>query len=141
MMKKSDNIPKKNPFKVPDNYFEEVNRKIISATTGIDKEVKVVSIYSRFRTSLLIAASVAGLILLSFAAIKILTPVRPYSQLSEVLKEMSPDSYINDIDLQPLEEDASSLVLSEEGPDVSKKDLIDYLLNENVEINDIYAQL
>jgi hypothetical protein len=141
MMKKSDNIPKKNPFKVPDNYFEEVNRKIISATTGIDKEVKVVSIYSRFRTSLLIAASVAGLILLSFAAIKILTPVRPYSQLSEVLKEMSPDSYINDIDLQPLEEDASSLVLSEEGPDVSKKDIIDYLLNENVEINDIYAQL
>jgi hypothetical protein len=103
--------------------------------------VKVVSIYSRFRTSLLIAASVAGLILLSFAAIKILTPVRPYSQLSEVLKEMSPDSYINDIDLQPLEEDASSLVLSEEGPDVSKKDIIDYLLNENVEINDIYAQL
>jgi hypothetical protein len=141
MMKKSDNIPEKNPFKVPDNYFEEVNRKIISATTGIDKEVKVVSIYSRFRTSLLIAASVAGLILLSFAAIKILTPVRPYSQLSEVLKEMSPDSYINDIDLQPLEEDASSLVLSEEGPDVSKKDIIDYLLNENVEINDIYAQL
>jgi hypothetical protein len=141
MMKKSDNIPEKNPFKVPDNYFEEVNRKIISATTGIDKEMKVVSIYSRLRTSLLIAASVTGLILLSFAAIKLLTPVRPYSQVSEVLKEMSPDSYINDIDLQSLEEDASSLVLSEEGPDVSKKDIIDYLLNENVEINDIYAQL
>jgi hypothetical protein len=140
MMKKSDNIPEKNPFKVPDNYFEEVNRKII-ATTGIDKEVKVVNIYSRFRTSLLIAASVAGLILLSFAAIKILTPVRPFSQVSEVLKTISPDSYINDIDLQSLEEDASSLVLSEEGPDVSKKDIIDYLLNENVEINDIYAQL
>jgi hypothetical protein len=141
MMKKSDNIPGKNPFKVPDNYFEEVNRKIISATSSIDKEVKVVSIYSRFRTSLLIAASVAGLILLSFAAIKLLTPARPYSQVSEVLKEMSPDSYINDIDLPSLEEDASSLVLSEEGPDVSKKDIIDYLLNENVEINDIYAQL
>ena len=55
--------------------------------------------------------------------------------------EMSPDLYLNDIDLSSLEENASSLVLSEEVPDVSKKDIIDYLLNENIEINDIYAQL
>ena len=41
---------------------------------------------------------------------------------------MNPDSYINDIDISSLEEDASSLVLSEEGPDVSKKDIIDYLI-------------
>lgn len=140
-MKKLDNIPEKNPFKVPENYFEEVNRRIISMTTGADKEVKVVSIFTRFRTSLLVAASVAGLILLSFAAIKLLAPLRPTSQVSEILHEMSPDSYLNDIDITSLEEDASSLILSEEGPDVGKKDIIDYLLNENVEINDIYAQL
>ena len=140
-MKKLDNIPEKNPFKVPGNYFEEVNRRIISATSGTDNEVKAVSIFTRFRTRLLIAASVAGLILLSFAAIKLLSPFRPNSQVSEILHEMSPDSYLNDIDLSSLEEDASSLILSEEGPDVSKKDIIDYLLNENVEINDIYVQL
>jgi hypothetical protein len=140
-MKKLDNIPEKNPFKVPENYFEEVNRRIISMTAGADKEVKVVSIFTRFRTSLLVAASVAGLILLSFAAIKLLAPLRPTSQVSEILHEMSPDSYLNDIDITSLEEDASSLILSEEGPDVGKKDIIDYLLNENVEINDIYAQL
>jgi len=29
IMKKFKDIPEKNPFKVPDNYFEEVNRKII----------------------------------------------------------------------------------------------------------------
>jgi hypothetical protein len=63
------------------------------------------------------------------------------SPVSEVLHEISPDSYLNDIDLSSLEENASSLVLSEEVPDVSKKDIIDYLLNENIEINDIYAQL
>ena len=40
-----------------------------------------------------------------------------------------------------LEENASSLVLSDEGPDVSKKDIIDYLMLENIEINDIYEQL
>jgi hypothetical protein len=140
-MKKLNDIPRKNPFRVPDNYFEEVNRKIISATSGIDQEVRKVSIYNRFRTNLLIAASIAGLILISYTAIKLLTPVKINSQVSEVLLEINPDSYINDIDLSSLEEDASSLVLYEEGPDVSKKDIIDYLLSENVELNDIYEQL
>jgi hypothetical protein len=140
-MKKLNDIPRKNPFRVPDNYFEEVNRKIISVTSGIDQEVRKVSIYNRFRTNLLIAASIAGLILISYTAIKLLTPVKINSQVSEVLLEINPDSYINDIDLSSLEEDASSLILYEEGPDVSKKDIIDYLLNENVELNDIYEQL
>jgi hypothetical protein len=140
-MKKLNDIPGRNPFKVPDNYFEEVNRKIISATSDIDKEVLKVGIFNRFRTRLLIAASVAGLILISYTTIKLLTPERVNSQVSEVLYEMSPDLYLNDIDLSSLEENASSLVLSEEAPDVSKKDIIDYLLNENIEINDIYAQL
>ena len=37
-MKKLNDIDKKNPFKVPDNYFEDVNRKIISATSGVEEE-------------------------------------------------------------------------------------------------------
>jgi hypothetical protein len=140
-MKKSDNIPDKNPFKVPENYFEEVNRKIISATTEADTVTRKISIFNRFRTSILVAASVAGLILISYTAIKLLTPSGENSRVSETLKEMSPDSYINDLDLSALEENASSLILDEESPDVTKKDIIDYLLRENVDLNDIYAQL
>jgi hypothetical protein len=140
-MQKLNDIPEKNPFKVPDNYFEEVNRKITSVTSGFDHEVRKISLYNRFRTNLLIAASVAGFILISFAAIKLLTPDKKSSEVSEVLHEMNPDSYINDIDISSLEEDASSFVLSEEGPDVSKKDIIDYLLLNNVDLNDIYEKL
>jgi hypothetical protein len=141
MIKKLNDVPDKNPFKVPDNYFEEVNKRIISATSGSDQESKKVSIYRRFRTSLLIAASVAVLIMISFTAIKLLTHDRTNLQVSEALHEMNPESYINDIDISTLEEDASSLVLSEEGPDVSKKDIIDYLLLNNIELNDIYEHL
>jgi len=140
-MQKLNDIPEKSPFKVPDNYFEEVNRKIISVTSGSDKEVRKVRIYNRFRTNLLIAASVAGLILISYATIKLLTPENRNSQVSEVLHEINPDSYINDIDISSLEEDASSLVLPDEGPDVSKKEIIDYLLLNNVDLNDIYERL
>jgi hypothetical protein len=116
-------------------------RKIISVTSGSDKEVRKISIYSRFRTSLLIAASVTGLIIISYTTIKLLTHDKRNLQVSEILNEIDPDSYINEIDISSLEEDASSLVLSDEGPDVSKKDIIEYLLQENVELNDIYEHL
>jgi len=141
MNKELNDKPDKNPFKVPDNYFDEVNRKIISATSGFDQEVKVIRTYNRFRTYLLIAASVAGFILISFAAIKLLTPGKSNPQVSEVFYGVNPDSCLNDIDISSLEEKASTLVLSEEGPEVSKKDIIDYLLLENIEINDIYEHL
>jgi hypothetical protein len=140
-MKKLNDIPVKNPFKVPDNYFEEVNRKIISVTSDSDNEVRKISIYNRFRTRLLIAASVTGLIIISYTAIKLLTHDRKNTQISEIIQEINPDSYINEIDISSLEENVSSLVLSDEVPEVSKKDIIDYLILENIDLNDIYEHL
>jgi hypothetical protein len=140
-MKKLNDIPDKNPFKVPENYFEDVNRKIISATSGTSREVRKVNFYNRFRTSILIAASVTGIIIISYSAIKLFAPVRSNTQVSEILHEINPDSLVYDIDIASIEESASSLELSEEGPDVSKKDIIDYLLQENIDIDDISQQL
>jgi hypothetical protein len=140
-MAKLNDIPGKNPFKVPDNYFEDVNRKIISATSGTDQEVRKISAYNRFRTRLLIAASVVGFILISYSALKLFTHEKVNSEVAEVVHGENTESYINDLDISSIEEDASSLVLQEEGPDVSKKDIIDYLLSENIEISDIYEQL
>lgn len=141
MMQKFNEIPDKNPFKVPDNYFEGVNRKIISGTSGTDEGIRRLRIPDRFRTKLLIAASVAGFILISYTAVKLSIPDKINPPVSVVLHEINPDSYINDIDLSSLEEDASSLVPFEEGPEVSKTAIIEYLINENIEINDIYEQL
>jgi hypothetical protein len=63
-MKKFDDISDKNPFRVPEKYFEEVNRKIISATSGYTREIKKRGFYARFRPYLLIAASVKVLLFL-----------------------------------------------------------------------------
>jgi len=141
MMQKLNDIPDKNPFKVPDNYFEEVNRKIISATSGFDEEVKVVSKSGRLRTYFLIAASVTGIILISYTAIKLFAPDKITPQVSEVQYNLNRDSYLNDIDISSLEEKASSIVFSEERPEVSNNDIIEYLLLENIELNDIYEKL
>lgn len=134
-MQKLNEIPDNNPFKVPENYFEEVNSKIISTTSGYNQEVRKIGFYNRFRPYFLIAASVTGFILLGYAAIKMLTPGRINSQVSEVMFEEYPESYINDIEIITLEENAASLFLSEEVPDVNKSDIIDYLLLENIEIS------
>ena len=140
-MTKLNNIPPKNPFKVPDNYFDEVNRKIVSAVLDIEPEVRKISFYNKFRTTILIAASVAGFIIISYSAVRLFSSDKSNSSVSEVLHEINPDSLINDIDISSLEESASSLIIPQDGSDVSKKDIIDYLLLEDVEINDIYERL
>lgn len=141
MMKKLEDIPEKNPFRVPENYFEDLNKRILSATSGSEIKPKKINAFSRFRTTLLVAASVAGLVLISYSAVKLLTTDKKTIRVTEVLNEVSPDSYVNDIDLSSLEENASSLVLSEEGSGVSKKDIIDYLVLDDIDLNDIYDQL
>jgi hypothetical protein len=139
-MKKLNEIPGKNPFKVPENYFEEVNRKILLVTSDNEHEVKKSSFYYRFRTQLAVAASVAGFILLSYAAVRILTADRENLHLSEIAFGEYPESYINDIDLITIEENAALLDFTVDSPEVSKKEIIDYLLLENIEISDIYEQ-
>ncbi|TAL60733.1 MAG: hypothetical protein EPN88_15520 [Bacteroidetes bacterium] len=141
MIKELNNKPVKNPFKVPENYFEEVNRKIISATSGYEQKAKKVGLFVRFKPYFLIAASVTGFILLSYTALKLLTPNKTDSNLTEVLINEDTESYLNDIDIVTLEENTVSLVLSDERPEVNKSDIIDYLLSENIEISDIYEQL
>ena len=140
-MKKLNEIPDKNPFKVPENYFEEVNRKIISETAGYDLEVKRNSLYNRFRPYFLIAASVTGFIILSYTAVTLLSPQKTNSQVSEVLFDNYTDIYVNEFDIITLEESAASVLFPDELPDISNTDIIDYLILENIDINDIYEQL
>ncbi len=141
IMKKIKNIPEKNPFKVPENYFEEVNRKIISATVGIERETKKISMYNRFRPYLLIAASVTGLILITYSVRTVVTHSRNNTNLSESYYDEEYQEYLNEIDIADLEEKTASLIEFEEGPMVSKSDIIDYLMLENIEIEEIYEQL
>lgn len=140
-MQKLNEIPDKNPFKVPENYFEELNRRIINSTSGLPLNEKKIGLYIRFRPYLLIAASVTILVFLSFAAIKLLRPGKNQLQLSEVTNTDFTESVINEFDLSTLEESAAALIMTEAAPSVSKADIIDCLLQENIEISDIYERL
>lgn len=141
MIKKLNERPDKNPFKVPENYFEEVNRKIISETSGYTLEVKKNHLINKIRPYLLIAASVSAFIFLSYTAVKLLTPEKSSTQVSEVLSYEYPEMYLNDIDITTLEENVATQDLFEELPDVDNNDIIEYLVLNDIEINDIYEQL
>jgi len=141
MMNKLNKIPDKNPFRVPDNYFEEVNSKILSATSGNQLEIRERSIYNRFRPYLLIAASITALVIISVAAVKLVSLSENKKQLSELMNEYSLDSVLNDIDLYMLEEKSEDLILPQEISGVNKSEIIEYLLLENIELSEIYEQL
>lgn len=139
-MAKLNEIPDKSPFRVPEGYFEDVTRKIISETTGTKNTERKPVIHFRFKSVLLAAASIAGFVVLSYTAVKLLSAERIRLNHSEVIMEDYSSPY-NDIDIYSLEENAASLVIPENGPDASKSDIIDYLLLENIEISEIYEQL
>ena len=141
MMKKIENIPDKSPFKVPEGYFEEVNRKIISATSGKIQDEKKASVYHRIRPYLLAAASVTGFIILSYTAVRLVNSLRNDGRTAGIMTEDYYSPLINDLDIYSIEENADSVVVPHQGPDVSKSEIIDYLVLDNIEINEIYEQL
>jgi len=140
-MKKLNDIPHKSPFKVPGNYFEEVNRKILSQTSESKSVEKNVSIFNRYRPYLTIAASVAGFIIISYFTVILLTVKTDNYNISEVISAENPELYIDEIDLFSLEENITSSEIFEEVSGVSNYEIIDYLISENIEINDIYEHL
>jgi hypothetical protein len=140
-MKTLNEIQGKNPFKVPDNYFEEVSRKIITAAAGTSREKAKKGLYRRLRPLIGIAASLAIFALLGYGAVKIFIPADRNDRISELSMEQFPESYLNDIDIPMLEENAGLSFVDSAIPDISKTEIIDYLLLENIDSNEIYELL
>ncbi|MBK7133200.1 MAG: hypothetical protein IPH69_10385 [Bacteroidales bacterium] len=95
----------------------------------------------RFRPYLAIAASIAGFIIITYTAVNLLTAKKQILNISEIVSEGSPELYINDIDLYSLEENAALSSTSEMESGISNEEIIDYLISENIDINDIFEQL
>ena len=141
MMKELTEISKKNPFKVPENYFEVIYIKIIYSTVENHSEVKQISIYSRLKTYLAVAASIAVLVLLSYTAYYFIHTSKPGTALPEISLNEFSENYLNDIDILTLEQNAGSIEQSAGQIDLNSKEIIDFLLFDNVDINVIYEQL
>jgi len=138
-MKEFEKISGKNPFKVPENYFEEANRKIISSTVESIHEVRKESIRLKMRPFLFAAASVAGFIIISFSTFRFLTNYR--HKTIEVYTESTIEPYLNDLDVTSLEENLKNIEMTNGPSGIKKSDIIDYLMLENIEMDEIFEQL
>ena len=131
-------IKQNNPFKVPANYFDEANTKIIAATSGKVPNGEKRSAYLRLRPILMAAASVAALALITVLSIKVITSLYDKKMLAGELQSESQEILYADIDILMLEESAADLSFDSEVPEVSHEEIVEYLLLENIDITDIF---
>jgi hypothetical protein len=139
MMKSIEETAKKNPFRVPDNYLEEANVRILSAT--IDKATVLNVVHRRRPHYLLIAASVSGFILLSYICYRLLIPIDKDLQLSEIVNGNNMEVLLNELDVSLIEENTIEPAFTEGASDIKSSDIIDYLSNENIDLSEIYERL
>lgn len=140
-MNKLNVIPDSNPFKVPENYFEEAGRRIISATSGSDRRKEKEGLLRRLKPYFSIAASIAAIIIISLASIRFFVSENRNKKLPEISMEEFTETYLYDIDLLTLEEQVVSGISSEDLPDLNTSEIIDYLLLMNIDVNEIYEFL
>ena len=141
LMNKLNEIPGKNPFRVPENYFEDVTRKIISETAGSEPGFSRRGAVRRLRPLLAVAASIAAVILISYTVLKIFVPGNTNHIVTGISEKEFVETYLNDIDLLTLEEQAEYLTPSINITDVKGSEITEYLLLENINENEIYELL
>jgi len=140
-MGRIDDIAGKRPFRVPANYFDDVTRRILSATA--DKEAVPPLRKKSFRINhfLAAAAAIALLAVLSYVTVKMFSREETRSFVTGITIEEFSETYLNEIDILSLEESAEPLLFTGEPPDVSETDIVDYLTLENIDISEIYELL
>lgn len=138
-MTHQDNIQRKNPFKVPDKYFEDVNRRIIAETAGKETVSEKMVIRRKINPYLLAAASVTVLAVLGYLTADIFLNRQKTYELS--YSEIITDPYLNDIELSAIEEHAATTDFSPGFQEIKKSDIIDYLLLDNIDTEEIIEKL
>ncbi|MGA1978777.1 MAG: hypothetical protein ABSG89_13135 [Bacteroidales bacterium] len=141
-MKSLNEIPRRNPFKVPENYFEEVNRSILDTASKVNETRPVPEgLYRKLRPYLAVAASLIVLAVLGYYASKFVKPERNNIDIAKISMEEFSSSYLDEVDVHILENEADSGLITDKMPEVSRPEIIDYLLTENIDLNDIYQLL
>ena len=140
-MKTSDKIPTGNPFKVPEKYFEELNNRIIASTVESKHKKEKPGLYVRLRPFLAIAAAVAVLALLTYTGMNLFSPRNESALLSGIPVEEYPEAILNEVDILTLEGNLVFTEIPDMEPGINEKDIIDYLVLENIDINELQEQL
>jgi hypothetical protein len=141
-MKPDEEIKKGNPFKVPDGYFESLTERTMSAIKAQEekkshenKPVRRLNI----RALLAMAAAVAAFAVLTAVTVRLITGGRDNRQQGEG-NGLYADLAVEEIDTYMIEgewNETEMPVFREVEKAISTDAIIDYLMTENIDLNDI----
>ena len=138
-MKDPGKIKGRNPFNVPEGYFEDMTGKLIS-TISVTQAKSRIPFLSLIKPHLMLAAAMIGFALISYTVVKHLLPDRPgYSMdietadLTEYISQQVDESVI----LEHFNNEANE----SDDFDLDNDEIIEYLINENIDYLTIYENL
>ena len=137
-------VNKNNPFRVPDNYFDNLPEKIQVNIHARENAVSkpITRIIDYIKPHLALAAAILGFALIGYTGFRYLINKNSDSQIRNREIAEYIDFYSNDVDntliMELLEEQKQQSIETDE--DLSEE-IINYLLNENIDIYTIANQL
>ena len=140
-MKELDKIPKENPFRVPENYFEEVQKKIIDRTAESRPDRYTKGKIFSIRSLLAVAASVAFIITLTLVLLFVKQGSREQIAYNGEINGTEVEYIMHNIDILTLEGEAARIWSATGINDVDSEAIIDYLINENISTLEIIEHL
>ena len=140
-MKPDDKISKKNPFRVPEDYFDTLADRTMAAIREEEpvKQGRVINL----RPFLALAAAILGFAILAAAMVRLISSDRP-GGATESGTSLYAELAAEEIDMYMLENELSiteavNTELTEEA--VPSEAIIEYLMNEDIDLNEIYELL
>ncbi len=148
-MKLNDEIKKGNPFKVPEGYFDTLTERTMSAirksgdeedaVTETDRPVRRISL----KPYLALAAAILGFAVISTVMVRVMTGDRAAAE-NETGNSLYADLAAEELDTYMIEYELNQtepVDITGNGQAVSSDVIIDYLMTEDIDLNDIYELL
>jgi len=150
-MKPDNNITKKNPFRVPEGYFESLADRTMAAIKEEEArkgEGSQPPAHSKGRTVSLrpfiaLAAAIIGFAILATVMVRLVNSDRPAAGY-QAGSSLYADLAFEEVDTWLLENELSLTepeVTEIKGDEISSEAIIDYLMTEEIDLNDIYEML
>jgi len=149
-MQLNDEIKKNNPFKVPEGYFDTLTERTMSAiresgeeADAVTEKEKPVRRQIRLVPFFSLAAVIIGFAVIATVMVRVVTADRAATEheagngLYAELAAEELDTYMIEYELMEAEE----AEITETGQGISSEIIIDYLMTEDIDINDIYELL
>ncbi|MBN1387729.1 MAG: hypothetical protein JW965_04735 [Bacteroidales bacterium] len=131
MMTNIGKIGNKNPFRVPENYFDEVRKEIYERTTATEAVKGKNRIIRLVKPALMLAAAMIAFAIISYTGLKLLFPEygKPVEDnYTEFLYQFEEVELINILTEQETDAEIRSAETDE---------IIDYLLDQDIEYTSI----